>query len=210
MIVVAYDPGAWLGWAALAVDAAGPRFLAGGVIAVEDVGEDAARDEALHHATVVCAELVAIERPEGIAPGTVRAMVAKHAGATLSSMSLRLVEAAWIGADLAAANRAVGRQVLKVPAGMVRAHYIESDPRARKARDLDAAAREVVERFVLWPEKIRGTGRAYRKDGSDLMAERRAHVFDAALLALYAGTVLAPRPAVAGTPPRQLTLAEVL
>ena len=182
MIVLAIDPGAWLGWAALAV-AAGPRFLAGGVIAVEDVGEDAAREEALHHAQVVRAELVAVERPEGIAPGTVRAMVAKHAGATLSSMSQRLVEAAWIGAELAAANRAAGRQVVKVPVGAVRAHYIESDPRARKRTDMDAAAREAVERFVLWPEKIRGTGRAYRKDGSDLLAERREHVFDAALLA---------------------------
>jgi hypothetical protein len=202
MIIIAFDPGAWLGWCALAVDAMGPRYLAAGVISVEELGEARAREEALRHADQVRATVAAVERVERVLP-----TLAFQRGA--AQQAGRLVAAAWLGGELAQGCRAAGRPVALVSAEQVRRHYVAPTGVAKRGErkpDMDAAVRAAVEHFVLWPGAIRGTGAAYRKDGSDLMSDRRAHAYDAALLALYAGTVLAPAP-IAATPPPHAQLA---
>lgn len=197
MIVLGFDPGAWLGWCALAIDASGPRYLDGGVLSVEELGEDAARDQALHYAAALRVDLVVIERVQRVLP-----TLAFQRGA--AQQAGRLVDAAWLGGELAMGSRCAKRQVLVVAADVVRSHFVApTGPVARgvKKPKMDGVLTSAVEHFVLWPTKIGGYGRAYRKDGSDLMSVRRAHVTDAALLALYAGTVLVPQPAVERPPP---------
>jgi hypothetical protein len=198
VIVVGFDPGAWLGWCALAIEGKAARFLAAGVLSVEELG-DGALARALHFADAARAELVAIERVTRVLP-----TLGFQRGA--AQQAQRLVDAAWLGGELAAASRGAGRRVLTVQADDVRRHFvapIAQVGRAGKMPKMDGVLWAAAEqRIALWPSAIRGEGVAYKKRGVDLLADKRSHAADAALLAVYAGTVFAPQGEPAKPPPQ--------
>jgi hypothetical protein len=186
MIVLGIDPGAWLGWCALRVSAR-VGFLAAGVISVDEMGEDAAIVGALAFGAS-CEEgiaLAALERVERVLP-----TLAFQRGA--AQQAQRLVDAAWLGGRLLQGLLADGPQIrIATPtADCVRRHFVAPvgpAKRGEKKPDMDSVLAAVAaQRIGGWPAKIPGRGAAYRKDGSDLMADRRSHAVDAALCALWA------------------------
>jgi len=196
VIVLGCDPGAWLGWAALAIEGGDARYLDAGVLSVDELGEDRARDRVLLAAARVGAELVALERVRRVLP-----TLAFQRGA--AAQAGRLVDGAWLGGEIAQGCRAAGRHVVMCQADDVRRHFIAPTGvvgRGQKKPDMDAVVLAACnQRIAFWPPRIRGEGAAYRKDGADLMSNRRSHAADAALLALFAGLQ-----ALQAAPPRAL------
>lgn len=191
MIVLGVDPGRWVGWCVLDMPAGGdirgarPSYVAAGVLDAEELGE--AR---------LCGALVT----NGIDRAGVERVerVLARRGAFDSARATSLVTAAWLGGTVAQALRAASIDVRTPSADAVRAHFVAGvGPReraTRKAAGETANMDEVVasvcrERIAGWPERLPGTGSAYRRDGSDLLAQRRSHACDAALVALYAASL---------------------
>lgn len=183
MSVLGIDTGRWVGWSVIDASATGPKFAAAGVLDVEHLGEDGVREELLVVAARHGVRLVGIERVR-----RVQAHLAFQRGA--ASMASALVLSSWLGGTLAEALRGGAREVRTFAAEDVRRHFIApSGPvgRGQKKPDMDGVVAAAVRQHVTdWAAKIPGEGEAYRKDGSDLMADKRAHAHDAALVALYA------------------------
>lgn len=196
-VVLGIDPGAWLGWCALRVEAAAhlphrdaglvASYLAGGVLSVAELGEvSAVRAMSFGLSAVLPARLpekVAIERVERVLP-----TLAFQRGA--AQQAGRLVDAAWIGGLVAGAYREKSVCVTEISADAVRRHFVAPTgpvKRGEKKPDMDGVLLAVAQqRIAGWPEHLPGTGAAYQKSGKDLLSNRRSHVVDAALCALWA------------------------
>lgn len=183
MRVLGIDTGRWVGWALLDVHRGSATYLQAGVLDAQELGEDTV----VHSLTRIgehCA-LVGIERV---------VKVLARRGMFDSTRATDLVTTAWLGGRIFDSLDRLTR-VKRCTADEVRAQYLapvgprESAKRkaAGEKHDVDGAVLEVCRREIWgWPALIPGSGRAYRKDGGDLLAQHRCHAADAALVGLFA------------------------
>lgn len=183
MIALGIDVGRWVGWCTLN----GSRFLAGGVLDVEELGEDGVVTELCRIGLDAGVELVALERVKRVLP-----TLGFQRGA--ASQATRIADSSWLGGELRRAFLDLEARVETHEAADVRRHFVAPTGPVKKGTkkpDMD----EVIEAVCAWkisgwPKTFPGCGAAYKKGGGDLYADRREHVADAAALALYAQAVL--------------------
>lgn len=187
MRVLGLDPGAWLGWCVLDLDIA-PAYVEAGVLSIAEIGEDAARAEIVAIAERLCVMHAGVER---VRDPHVRGC---HPAA-VSSMVVELAASSWLGGELAEALRGLACVVAPVPVEDVRNHALGPLPATHRKRAIvdDLVLAWCAANVVRWPARIPGRGAAYRQDGADLLAQRRSHACDAALVAVYAGHLLEAR-----------------
>lgn len=154
----------------------GGAWAEGGVLDAQELGEVVL----LAGLRRFCAraDVVAIERPGGVAPGIARARPA-----AASQASEEIARAAWLGGELAGRCAQDGQRVHAFPASEWRTHFFGR-------ASVDDAAVEALARLKVtgWPAVVQGQGVAYGKRRA-LLAQHRPHLADAAGVALYTGTV---------------------
>lgn len=183
MIALGIDTGRWLGWTVLD----GVRYLAAGVLDVEELGEDGAVAALVTVAQRARVEVAGIERVTRVIP-----TLGFQRGA--AQQATRLVCAAWLGGELRRALLGTGARVHAPAAEEVRRHFVAPTgpvKRGEKKPDADKVIEAAcAQQIAGWPTFIPGTGEAYLKSGKNLASDKRKHAADAALAALYAATVL--------------------
>lgn len=139
MIVLGYDVGRYLGWAALACDVgARPRYLEAGTVDLEDGGEDAALAAVYGHLVLYRPGAFGVERPARV--------FASQGGAAAVARANALLTPAWLGGRILEAARSSGALHHDVTASAARKAVVG----AGKVGDSQVRA-AVLARIDGWP-----------------------------------------------------------